>query len=101
MIMQKDLSGVANALKMNSSSLPKTVIFCSKKETVSSVYHFLHCSDRSSVTMYHTSLTEHPNKAVYNEFSKQTPHIRCLVSTLAFGMVCMVACILRTMLAYP
>ena len=67
MNMQKDLFGVANVLKMNPSSLPKTVIFCSKKETVSSVYRFLHCSDKSSVTMYHASLTEQTKKAVYDE----------------------------------
>ena len=92
---------MANTLKMNLSSLPKTVIFCSKKKTVSSVHRFLHCSDRSSVTMYHASLTEQTKKAVYDEFSKPASYIRCLVSTLAFGMVCMHACIVRTMLVYP
>ena len=92
MNMQKDLSGVANVLKMNPSSLPKTVIFCSKKETASSVYRFLHCSDKSSVTMYHASTDKE------GCIQWIVSHIRCLVSTLAFGMVCMVA---HTMLVYP
>jgi len=88
LIIQKDLSGVASALKDNPGAFPKTVIFCSRKETVSLVYRFLCHSDKSSITMYHASLTEETKKAVYSEFSKPTSRIRCLIATLAFGMVC-------------
>ena len=51
--------------------------------------------------MYHASLTEQMKKVVYDEFSKPASYIRCLVSTLAFAMVCMRACIMHTMFVYP
>ena len=48
---------------------------------VLSVYRFL----------YHASQTEQTKKAVYDEFSKTSSKIWCLISTFAFGMVCIIA----------
>ena len=65
---------MAHVLKMNPSSLPKTVILCTRKEMVSSVYHFL----------YHASQTEQTKKAVYDEFSKTSS--KNLVPHINFGI---------------
>ena len=72
-----------------SDSHPKVVVFCSRKDAVSTIFQFLRQSAKTkeSVAMYHASLTDDTKKHIYTDFS--TPHstIRCLVATIAFGMV--------------
>ena len=37
--------------------------------------------------MYHASLTEHSKREIYIHFSSRFSRLRCLVATIAFGMV--------------
>ena len=37
--------------------------------------------------MYHASLTERSKREIYIRFSSRSSQLRCLVATIAFGMV--------------
>ena len=73
----------------NPCSIPKTLIFCCRKETAANIYRFLSYSaaSREHVTMYHASLTERSKREIYIRFSSRSSQLRCLVATIAFGMV--------------
>ena len=88
---QRDLSTLGQLLKqsLNHCSIPKTLIFCRWKETAANIYCFLSYSAacREHVSMYHASLTEHSKREIYIHFSSRFSRLRCLVATIAFGMV--------------
>ena len=73
----------------NALQFPKTVILCQRKEAVSNIYKHLKkvAQVPHMVTMFHASLREETKKAVYTEFSSTTTTLRCLVATIAFGLV--------------
>ena len=59
------------------------------KNTACKVYHFLRAAstNKQSVGMYHADLTQATKSSVYEEFT-QSSVVRCLVATIAFGLVC-------------
>ena len=68
---------------------PRTVIFCTRKNTVSNIFEFLYdcAKDKRFVAMYHASLSDATKSEIYADFSTQQSHICCLIATIAFGMV--------------
>lgn len=90
-IKQKDLAVLGEMLNaaVDPQTFPRCIIFCKRKEVVSNVFQFLrHCArKREFVAMYHASLTENTKKEIYDQFANPFSHIRCLVATIAFGMV--------------
>ena len=73
---------------------PKTIIFVQTKTIACKVFSLLKAASVSvpdRVDMYHASNTEGTKVQVHRDFSGQT-QLRCLVSTIAFGMVREVAC---------
>ena len=89
--LQRDFSGLAQLLKecCRPSDIPKTIIYCNRKEAAANIYHFLSHSAtvREQVNIYHASLTEHSKREIYKQFSSRFSQLRCLVATIAFGMV--------------
>lgn len=69
---------------------PKILIYTLTKNSACKVYEMLSKSVHSTqcVTMYHASLTPATKRHIHSEFQKDGA-LRCLVSTIAFGMVCM------------
>lgn len=67
--------------------LPKMVIYCQTKELSVSLHRLLRINASSAVAVYHASLTEETKKAVYEEFCHPGSQIRCLIATVAFGLV--------------
>ena len=69
-------------------AIPKTIVFIQTKNTVCKIYSFLILSAFKSayVGLYHASLTEYTKSHLRQEFHRQVS-LRCLVSTVAFGMV--------------
>ena len=63
------------------------IIFCQSKEAAVKVYRFLSGSAyrKESVSMFHASLTQNTKQ---ERFQSSTCTFRCLVATVAFGMVC-------------
>ena len=89
--MQRDLHGLTHQLKTISPDvMPKIIVYVLTKNMACKVYHFLKGSsaNKQSVGVYHADLTASFKSSVYQEFSRPTSHIRCLVATVAFGMVC-------------
>lgn len=90
---QRDLSGILGKMKIcvndDAVAFPKTLIFCKHKRTVCDVLFHLRRAVKSSefVTMYHASLSEETKQHVFSVFSSAHSQLRCLVSTIAFGMV--------------
>lgn len=85
----KDLSAVVQRLSsVDIEQIPKTIIFVQTKNMTCKLYSFLRKStvNKKSVNMYHASLTAATKTELYNSFCGNGP-IRCLVSTIAFGMV--------------
>lgn len=69
------------------SHIPKTIVFCKTKNICSKVYCCLSktARDKSSVSMYHASLTQATKAQVHENF-KSGSQLRCLAATIAFGM---------------
>ena len=85
--IQKDLGGVCSRLSVpDPLDFPKTIIFVQTKVIAFSLLKAATLSVPSRVDMYHASNTERTKAQVRRDFSGQT-QLRCLVSTIAFGMV--------------
>ena len=68
---------------------PKTLIFCKTKMQCVKVYGML-CSmsaHKGIVSMYHATLSEETKVHLYRHFSAIQSALRCLVCTVAFGIV--------------
>ena len=76
-------------MKACTTSFSKTLVFCKQKRTVCDVYFHLKHAVKSTkfVTMYHASLSSETRYHVSSVFSSVESQLRCLVSTIAFGMV--------------
>lgn len=98
--IQKDLGGICSQLSVSDPlDFPKTIIFVQTKTIACKVFSLLKAASVSvpdRVDMYHASNTEGTKVQVHRDFSGQT-QLRCLVSTIAFGMVREVA---RSLAAY-
>ena len=68
--------------------IPKSIIFCRTRNDCSRVFLYLHkqARQKTSVTMYHSSLTQTTKREVERNF-KTGEQLRCLSATVAFGMV--------------
>ena len=89
--MQRDLDGLSYLLKTVSPNVvPKIIVYVLTKNMACKLYHFFKSSssNKQSVGIYHASLTQAFKSSIYQEFSSSTSSIRCLVATVAFGMVC-------------
>ena len=84
--LQRDLSGLTSRLK-SQHFIPKTLIFCKTKDVACKVYSILSgaSSNRTSVGLFHASLTPSTKEATCESFRKST--IQVLAATVAFGMV--------------
>ena len=88
--MQDDLSGIAKCLTSSDpSSIPKTVIFFNTKALVLRAYVYLRnrAYHKHYVGAYHSSLRDETKKFISRSFSSSSAEMRCLCSTIAFGMV--------------
>lgn len=70
------------------NDIPKTLIFVRTKNNACKVYGVLNTAacHSSYVGMYHASLTNQTKEKVRTDFQGDTK-LRCLVATVAFGMV--------------
>ena len=88
--MQKDLGGLACYLSSAKSpyDIPKMIVFAATKNAVCRCYAMLskHAVHRKYVGMFHASMAPMTKATRVVDFTNGT--IRCLVSTVAFGMVC-------------
>ena len=91
MLLQLDFSGIANSLSTRDdpSSIPKTIIFCGTKELTVKAYRYLQGAALFPhyVGAYHADLTQHSKHFVLQQFMSSGSEMRCLCSTIAFGMV--------------
>ena len=90
--LQDDLSGIAQSLTSNDpASIPKTVIFFKTKELLIKAYVYLqnraYC--KHYVGAYHSSLTDGTKHFTSTCFSSTSSEMRCICSTITFGMVSM------------
>ena len=69
-------------------SIPKTLFFTQTKNTACRVYSILSRAAHSAsyVSMYHASLTPTTKRDIRTAFQRED-EIRCIVATIAFGMV--------------
>ena len=81
--LQRDLSGLTSRLK-SQHFIPKTLIFCKTKDVAYSILSGA-SSNRTSVGLFHASLTPSTKEATCESFRKST--IQVLAATVAFGMV--------------
>ena len=83
------MAGIASLFSNpNPEAVPKTLIFAPTKNVVCKLFRFLSnsASKREFVGMYHASSTHETKSHCQHEFEKKDS-IRCLVATVAFGMV--------------
>lgn len=71
-------------------SIPKTLVFTQTKNLACKVYRTLHQSaiNKDYVGMYHADQTKQTKSLMQQAFSGAHSSMRCLVATIAFGMVC-------------
>ena len=76
--------------------MPKTILFTQTKDVACKIAHTLQLSAaKNYVGVYHASLTQHTKRAIQDAFSSAGSSLRCLVATVAFGMVCRIVTNLR------
>lgn len=70
--------------------IPKVIVYVQSKDIATKLYrHFLGESvSPLTVDVYHANLTPETKSRVYKEFKSNRSCIKCLVATVAFGMVC-------------
>ena len=87
--MQNDLQSLASGLRSAKcpQDFPKTLIFCQTKEITSKIYTYLSCYQRDRTGMYHASLTKETRQHTYRLYRDPGSQLRCIVATIAFGMV--------------
>ena len=88
--LQRDLGGLGLEMRGPSpENFPKTLIFCKTKTQCVKVYTLLRSmsAHKGLVSMYHATLSEETKAFLYRHFSARQSDLRCLVCTIAFGMV--------------
>ena len=78
------------ALKSSTpDGMPKTIIFTQTKDMACKLVYMLQraATKTSYVDVYHASLTQRTKCAIQDAFSSARSGLRCLVATIAFGMV--------------
>ena len=87
-LLQRDLAGIVSIL--GAGACPKTIVYTLTKNTACKVYDMLSQAARESLGLYHASLTKETKCQTHEKFKNGS--IRCLVSTIAFGMVSQLFC---------
>ena len=87
--IQNDLRSLASGLRSaeHPQDFPKTIIFCQTKEITSKIYTYLSCYQKDRIGMYHASLTKETRQHVYRLYCDPGSQLRCVIATIAFGMV--------------
>ena len=86
---QTELTGISHWLRtLATASVPMTVIFVRAKNVGYKLFSLLtdHALAKSAVGFYHASLTQTTKSHLVSMFQKQSD-LRCLIATVAFGMV--------------
>ena len=70
--------------------IPKMVVYVQTKDMAWKVYSHLLSESvaRGVIDVYHASLTRETRSRVARDFMSTSSSLKCLVSTVAFGMVC-------------
>ena len=79
------------SLKITSpASVPKTLVFTQTKDQAWKIFHMLQgaSTKKEYVGMYHASISQNTKTALQHLFKSDDSTLRCLVATVAFGMVC-------------
>ena len=87
---QSDLDGLAKFLRLATDiDIPKTIVYVQSKDVAWKVHHLLQQAalKRCYVGMYRADLTSHTKSVVHQHFRGSSSTLRCLVATVAFGMV--------------
>ena len=73
----------------SSENVPKTIVFTQTKDLACKIGYILQqaASRRSYVDVYHANLTHHTKSSIQDAFCRAGSDLRCLVATVAFGMV--------------
>ena len=89
--IQSDLCGITKILQTSVAALiPKMILYVQTKEMAWKLYsHFLgEGVSHRTLDVYHASLTTGTKSRVYREFKSGSSCMKCLIATVAFGMVC-------------
>lgn len=89
--LQGDLCGLVKILKTPVVALiPKVILYVQTKDMAWKLYSYLlgESVPRSTIEVYHASLTHETKCRVYREFKNHSSCRKCLIATVAFGMVC-------------
>ena len=79
---------IASFKSLTQGDIPKTIVFAQTKAVVCKLYKYLTAALGSTVVgMYHASLTPTYKQSLQRQFSSNESSLRCLVATVAFGMV--------------
>ena len=90
LFQQRDLCGVCEKLRSTSGFIiPKSLIYVQTKNMAWKIYNLLskQAAKHCYVGVYHSDLTTLTKSKIYDEFKSCSSSLRCLVATVAFGMV--------------
>ena len=89
--IQCDLGGIASQMRSCSSpeDFPKTLVFCKTKSQCVKLFNIFTAmsTHKGLISMYHATLSEETKAFLYRQFTARHSDLRCLVCTIAFGMV--------------
>lgn len=74
----------------NGFIIPKMLVYVQTKDMAWRLYSHMQreAAKRCYVGVYHANLTQTTKSIVYQDFRSSGSSMRCLIATVAFGMVC-------------
>ncbi|XP_070538002.1 ATP-dependent DNA helicase RecQ-like [Ptychodera flava] len=99
MTYERELTWVIDTIKRDGQNAKKVIIYCRTIKDVADIYeHFISelgeqawsgenkCVNNRLVDMYHSSVDEATEKRIVEVFPSENSVIKCLISTVTFGM---------------
>ena len=81
---------------LKSVQIPKSIAYAQTKNLACKIYRLLSSAhNRKSVGLYHADISKSNKTLTHHEFSRADSELKCLVSTVAFGLVCVLVLKLR------
>ena len=73
-----------------SAQIPKSIVYAQTKNSACKIYRLLSsfAHSRKNVGLYHADISKSNKALTHHEFSRGGSELKCLVSTVAFGLVC-------------
>ena len=78
---------------VHTAQVPKSIVYTQTKNSACKIYRLLSASalNRKRVGLYHADISKSNKAFTHHEFSRADSDLKCLVATIAYGLVCVIS----------